>query len=146
MALCFEDIETEDYIFDCDREAVVPPGLLPEVEGDPGAILRHFNTLGKEPIFGKGLVRRTGDKGVVEAPKAHRRDAFKDEGVQIVKGPNGIETHITPLRGVRVDVIKMTKEGAVFGFPMHGEGVKRKHSLPMDLRGAEKENCQKQRD
>jgi hypothetical protein len=143
MALCFEDLETENHIIDRDGAAVVPPGLLPEVEGDPGAILRHFNALGKEPVFRKGLVRRVGKKGVVEAPKAHRRDAFEGEGVQIVKGPNGIETYISPFWGVWVDVFKMTEKGAIFGFPMHSDAVKRENCFCLNPRGTEKEHSQK---
>ena len=79
----------------------------------------------------------------MEAPKAYRRDAFEGEGVQIVKGPNGIETYITPLRGVRIDVIKMTEKGAVFGFPMHSDAMKGENCFPLNPRGAEKENCKK---
>ena len=58
-ALGLQGVEGEDHVLDGDRRAVVEPGLRPEREGDPRAVVGPFDGLGDQAVLGRRPRRAT---------------------------------------------------------------------------------------
>ena len=74
------------HVFSGDWFTVLEAGLFIQIEDDKAAVFRHFNGLGNQPIFGKRLVGRRLQKGIVHVcVNTRRRDAPDDKGVKTIE-------------------------------------------------------------
>ena len=127
MSLGLERLERPDHVVHGDRLAVVPARLGSQVEDHPGTILRPFDGLGDEAVFGERFVAAMGQQRL-HGP-AGARVALGNVRVEAVEGAALGQSDRAALGRLRVDVVEVGEIGPVFGLAVHGDGVSDVHVI-----------------
>ena len=118
-----EGIERKHHVVDGDRRAVVPARLGAQGEGDPRAVLGHFDLFGDQAVLRERLVLGPGHQRLEHLAQASRRLALEDERVEVVEAADRVQSHFAALGRVRVGVIEVGEVGAVFQIAVHRHAV-----------------------
>ncbi len=131
MSLGFQDVERPDDVFHGDGFAVVPPGLRPQREYDPGTVFGHLHGFGDQPVLGERLIRARCQQGLDRGARAGI--ALRYEAVEAVEVSLHTQAQQSALGRIGIDVVEMGEIGTVLGLAVHGDGV---HRLLRAPRGA----------
>ena len=86
-ALFHQCIEGPHHVVSCDRGAVMPPCLRPQVENYPGAVVWPLKTCRNKAVDSERLVSTAGNQSFYRSGAGCV--AFGDGGIKAVEGAHG---------------------------------------------------------
>ena len=103
------------HVVDGERLAVVPTRAVADLEGDPGAVLRHRHALGQAPIPRRRFVRRLGEQRIVQEvpmrrghaqPRHHLRGAQRGR-IEGIPAARAVAAHRAALGRLRIHIVEV---------------------------------------
>ena len=126
-AVLLEHVEGVDHVLDGDRLAVVPEGVVAQLEGDPGHIVRLGDTFGETSVGAHWFVVRAFEEPVVDQARAQAeagsQPALLQDHVVVVVGAHLRQAEHAGLGRVGVRVRVVCEAGIVLQRQEVGDAV-----------------------